>query len=153
VFIIDILRVHGDDGMRNLKYLWGGWRSASVTETVASVRSDIKEIKPSLKLSAAVIADVTAATTRYGQNWPSWLKSGLLDFAVPMCYSASTGFVKRQVGRIKELVGDETFYPGLAIYNQSPARVVEKVRTLRTLGVGGFSFFCRFLKDNKPFTA
>jgi hypothetical protein len=46
------------------------------------------------------------------------------------------------VGRIKELVGDETFYPGLAIYNQSPARVVDKVRTLRTLGVGGFSFFC-----------
>lgn len=135
-------RLYGDDGLRNLKSLWTGWRSASVTESVASVLSDIREIKPSVKLSAAVIADVTAATTRYGQDWPAWLKSGLLDFAVPMCYSASTGFVKRQVGRIKDVVGDGTFYPGLAIYNQSPARVVEKVRTLRTLGVGGFSFFC-----------
>ena len=135
-------RLYGDDGLRNLRSLWAGWRSASVTETVASIRSDMKEIKPSLALSAAVIADVTAATTRYGQDWPAWLKSGLLDFAVPMCYSASTWFVKDQVERIRDLVGGATFYPGLALYNQSPARVVDKVRTLRALGVGGFSFFC-----------
>ena len=135
-------RLYGDDGLRNLKALWAGWRSASVTETVASVLSDIRETKPSVRLSAAVIADVTAATTRYGQDWPAWLKSGVLDFAVPMCYSASTSFVRRQVGRIKDVAGDGTFYPGLAMYNQSPARVVEKVRALRTLGVGGFSFFC-----------
>jgi uncharacterized lipoprotein YddW (UPF0748 family) len=89
-----------------------------------------------------VVADVGAAASRNGQNWPSWLESGILDFAVPMCYSASTGFVRRQVVRMKDLFGDESFYPGLAIYNQSPARVVEKVRALRKLGVGGFSFFC-----------
>ncbi len=138
----EVERLYGDDGLRNLKSLWTGWRSSSVTESVASVVFAIREVKPSLKLSAAVIADVTAATTKYGQDWPSWLQSGLLDFAVPMCYSASTSFVKRQVGRIKDSARDKTFYPGLAMYNQSPTRVVEKVRVLRTLGVGGFSFFC-----------
>lgn len=138
----EIVRLYGEAGLRDLQSLWIAWRSSSVTESVASVLSDLREIRPSLKLSAAVIADVTTATTRYGQNWPSWLESGLLDFAVPMCYSASTSFVRRQVNRIRGLVGDGTFYPGLAIYNQSPTRVVEKVRALRELGVGGFSFFC-----------
>lgn len=145
-------KLYGDDGLRNLKALWTGWRSSSVTESVASVLSDMREARPALKLSAAVIADATAATTRYGQDWPVWLQSGLLDFAVPMCYSASTSFVKRQVGRIKDVAKGRTFYPGLAIYNQSPARVVEKVRTLRTLGIDGFSFFCYDPEQPRDYT-
>jgi len=109
---------------------------------VLALREDLNDIRPEVSLSAAVIADVNAAKTRNGQDWPSWLERGILDFAVPMCYSASTSFVKRQVSEIKDRVDEDSFYVGLAIYNQSPARVVEKVRALRTIGVKGFSFFC-----------
>ncbi|MBN1504864.1 MAG: family 10 glycosylhydrolase [Candidatus Eisenbacteria bacterium] len=145
-------RLYGDDGLRNLKSCWAEWRSSSVTQSVASVSSDVKEIRPSVKLSAAVVADVIAATSRYGQDWPAWLEGGLLDFAVPMCYSTSTGFVRRQVDTIKDVAGDKTIYPGLAIYNQSPSRVVEKVRTLRTLGVRGFAFFCHDPEQPRNYT-
>ncbi len=135
-------KAYGDAGARHLRALWSDWRQEGVTELVRALRTDLNEVRPSVKLSAAVIAEANVGRTRHAQDWPSWLSEGILDFAVPMCYSASTSFVKKQVGDIKELVGERKFHVGLAMYNQSPARVVEKVRALRRIGVRGFSFFC-----------
>jgi uncharacterized lipoprotein YddW (UPF0748 family) len=137
-----IIRLFGEKGLQDLGVLWEKWRISSVDALVDSVRCDMKALDPEAKLSAAVIADSRAAVTRHAQDWPSWLKRGILDFAVPMCYSASTRFVQNQVRDIRNLVGDERFYPGIAIYNQSPGRVVEKIRVLRNMGIRGFSLFC-----------
>jgi len=132
----------GASGLEDLRVLWNKWRVSSVDALVDSLSSDLKAIDPDVKLSAAVIADPGSAIARHAQDWPGWLKSGVLDFAVPMCYSASTRFVENQVRGISNLVGCDKFFPGIAIYNQSPGRVVEKVRVLRNMGVKGFSMFC-----------
>jgi uncharacterized lipoprotein YddW (UPF0748 family) len=132
----------GDRGLQDLGVLWDKWRVSDLEDLIDSVHCDVKALNPAVRLSAAVIADPRSAASRYGQDWPSWLKRGILDFAVPMCYSASTQFVQNQVRSIQNLVGASNFYPGIAMYNQSPGRVVEKVRVLRRLGVTGFSMFC-----------
>ncbi|MCX5800778.1 MAG: family 10 glycosylhydrolase [Candidatus Eisenbacteria bacterium] len=132
----------GKRGLQDLEGLWKKWRVSSVDALVDSVRCDLKSVAPRVKLSAAVVADPRSALGRYAQDWPAWLERGTLDFAVPMCYSASTGFVRNQVRTIKDLVGESRFYPGIAMYNQSPGRVVEKVRVLRQMGIKGFSMFC-----------
>gem|GEM_PF-113773 len=132
----------GEKGRRDLGILWEKWRVSSVDALVDSVHGDLKALKPRVKLSAAVIADSRSAIGKHAQDWPAWIKRGAIDFAVPMCYSASTRFVVNQVGGIKSLVGEDKFYPGIAIYNQSPGRVAEKVRVLRNMGIKGFSMFC-----------
>ena len=137
-----MIDLFGDNGLHDLGVLWDRWRVSNLEDLIDSVRCDLKAVNPGVKLSAAVIADQQSATSRHGQDWPSWLKRGILDFAVPMCYSASTRFVQNQVRSIQNLVGASKFYPGIAMYNQSPGRVVEKVRLLRQLGITGFSMFC-----------
>jgi uncharacterized lipoprotein YddW (UPF0748 family) len=137
-----MIGLFGERGLRDLGMLWENWRVSSVDALVDSVRSDLKAVNPRVRLSAAVIADSRLAICRHAQDWPSWLERGILDFAVPMCYSASTRFVQDQVRAIKSLVGENRFYPGIAMYNQSPGRVVEKVRVLRKMGIDGFSMFC-----------
>jgi uncharacterized lipoprotein YddW (UPF0748 family) len=137
-----LVGLFGDKGFQDLGIRWDEWRVSDLEGLIDSVHCDLKAVNPGVKLSAAVIADQQSATARHGQDWPSWLKRGALDFAVPMCYSASTRFVQTQVRSIQNLVGAGKFYPGIAMYNQSPGRVVEKVRLLRQLGITGFSLFC-----------
>jgi uncharacterized lipoprotein YddW (UPF0748 family) len=138
----ELVELLGKKGVVDLRGRWSEWRARDVESLVQALSSDIRELRPSMKLSAAVVPDVQSAVVKHGQNWPSWLEQGILDFAVPMCYSASTRTVKNQVTAIKSLVGVERFYPGIAMYNQSSSRVVEKVRALRKIGVRGFSMFC-----------
>ncbi|KPJ60938.1 MAG: hypothetical protein AMJ46_04410 [Latescibacteria bacterium DG_63] len=137
-----LTELFGERGVLDLRALWKQWRIRDIAGLVEAVRFDIKALDPRVKLSAAVVPDSHSAVAKYAQNWPAWLERGILDFAVPMCYSASTRAVKDQVAAIKDSVGDEEFYPGIAMYNQSSGRVVEKVRALRKIGVRGFSMFC-----------
>jgi uncharacterized lipoprotein YddW (UPF0748 family) len=137
-----MIELFGKIGLQDLGLLWEKWRVSSVDALVDSVRSDLRTLNPKVRLSAAVIADSRSAIGRHGQDWPAWLRRGVLDFVVPMCYSASTQFVRNQVLAIRNLADEKRFYPGIAMYNQSPGRVVEKVRALRKMGVSGFSMFC-----------
>ncbi len=132
----------GEKGILDLQALWGEWRESDVESLVEDIYLDMKAIRPAARLSAAVLPDTHSAVAKHAQDWPSWLRRGILDFAVPMCYSASTRAVKDQVVAIKNAMGENKFYPGIAMYNQSSGRVVEKVRALRKVGVRGFSMFC-----------
>ena len=125
-----------------MQALWAEWRAGDVDDLIESIHVEMRTLDPNVKLSAAVVADVHSAVAKHAQNWPSWLERGILDFAVPMCYSASTRSVKNQAVAIKKVVGKGRFYPGIAMYNQSSGRVVEKVRVLRKMGIQGFSMFC-----------
>jgi uncharacterized lipoprotein YddW (UPF0748 family) len=132
----------GKKGVLDLRAIWGEWRVRDVESLIENLHFDMKALRPAARLSAAVLPDTHSAVAKHAQDWPSWLRRGILDFAVPMCYSASTRTVKNQVAAMKKTVGESKFYPGIAMYNQSSGRVVEKVRALRKLGVRGFSMFC-----------
>ncbi len=76
---------------------WNAWRRAQVTAFVTRLYLEIAAIKPRVKLSAALIANGNAPTSdaawddseaswRVFQDWKHWLRSGILDLAVPMVY-------------------------------------------------------------------
>ncbi len=65
---------------------WVDWRMRQVNELVRRIAATALEIRPSLKLSAAVIASPTTARDTYLQDWPSWLQQNYLDFVGPMNY-------------------------------------------------------------------
>ena len=65
---------------------WVDWRMRQVNELVRRMAATALEIRPALKLSAAVIASPTTARDTYLQDWPSWLEKNYLDFVGPMNY-------------------------------------------------------------------
>lgn len=77
------------------------WRRAQVTNFVRNLHSDLKRVKPNVKLSGALISfgagpasssgDDWAGTAAYGsvfQDWRTWLIKGYVDFGVPMNYDS-----------------------------------------------------------------
>ena len=77
--------------------LWGQYRRDRVTEFLRALRAEVKAIRPTAIVSAAVIPWGNApindrawlATSAYAyifQDWRSWLEEGLLDQAYPMLY-------------------------------------------------------------------
>ena len=66
---------------------YAGFRRIEMTSFVREAARIIREIAPSVRLSAAVYPTPDSAADN-GQDWPAWLKEGLLDFVAPMLYSA-----------------------------------------------------------------
>lgn len=78
---------------------WSQWRRDQVTGFVRTLHHDLHQLKPGLRLSAALIpwgpgpaGDATwrqtAAYSQVFQDWRAWLEEGILDLAVPMNYDS-----------------------------------------------------------------
>jgi uncharacterized lipoprotein YddW (UPF0748 family) len=136
-----LLQVIGPDGIPDLRARWIQWKRDQITELVRDIRSDIDLIRKDVKLTAAVIADQNAALNRYGQDWPTWLREGIIDAAIPMCYGKSTPVVERQVAAAMSIPTQRHVYAGIALYNEGARDAADKVRKARALGVDGIALF------------
>src|ERR671935_441535 len=76
---------------------WNDWRREQVTNFVRRFYLSAKAIRPSIKISAALIAwsngprasggfEQTEAYSRVFQDWPAWMREGIIDLASPMLY-------------------------------------------------------------------
>lgn len=126
---------------RRLWDVWLQWRASQVTELVRSIREVVRTTKPELKLSAAVKPDAGEAYELFGQQWVEWVRSGLVDFVVPMMYARDAQVVMDQFERVRAAVPFERFYVGLSAHNQPLPCTLQKVRLLREAGVRAFSIF------------
>ena len=136
-----MLAVVGAEGIADLRARWMQWQREQVTAFVRDVKNDLYLINPKLKLTAAVIADQTAALNRYLQEWPTWLRTGLLDAAIPMAYSPNTTTVVRQLAAARSIPTEHHLYAGIAIYNEGAREAADKIRRARQLGVDGIALF------------
>ena len=59
--------------------------TAAVTELLRDVAKTARDADPGIVLSAAVFP-TPAAAAQNNQDWPAWLREGLLDYVVPMLY-------------------------------------------------------------------
>jgi uncharacterized lipoprotein YddW (UPF0748 family) len=77
--------------------LWNQWRRDQVTQFVRRLYLGATAMKPSIVVSAALVAwaggpkksggfQQTDAYTRVFQDWSGWLDEGILDLATPMLY-------------------------------------------------------------------
>ena len=136
-----LLTVVGAEGIPDLRARWIEWKRDQITGLVRDLRSDIDLIRRDVKLTAAVIADQNAALNRYGQDWPAWLRDGIIDAAIPMCYAKSTPIVERQVASAMSIPSERHVYAGIALYNQGARDAADKIRKARALGVDGIALF------------
>ena len=59
--------------------------AAAVTSLLREAAAIVRELAPSAAISAAVFPTPAAATT-VNQDWPAWIKEGLVNFVCPMIY-------------------------------------------------------------------
>lgn len=105
---------------------WSEFRKWGVTELVRDVYRRAKKIKPDTQVTAAVRSTFESAEAVY-QDWPGWLKEGIVDYVIPMAYTENTAELASQIAqwktvdpRLKQIV------PGLSIYQRIKGRAITR---------------------------
>ncbi len=95
-------RFYGRTGIPDPKDpLWKQWRRNQVTAVVRKIATQVRALKPQVKVSAALITwgdgpqntedwVNRSAYNSVFQDWRGWLEEGLLDMAIPMVYYAQS---------------------------------------------------------------
>ena len=135
-------------GAREVKALergqaWGSWRSAQVTLLVHQIREMLREEAPQMQLSAAVLANQERALNHAYQNWPLWLRQGLVDFVIPMNYTRrQRRFAELSDQSIEVSSGKNTrIGVGAWLLKDSPEELITQIRRSERAGATGVTLF------------
>jgi uncharacterized lipoprotein YddW (UPF0748 family) len=128
---------------------WANWRRGQITSLVRWIHRDVKALRPSLVVSAAVIAwgsypgdfRRSAAHSLLGQDWYGWLEEGIVDAVAPMTYQPSTAAFTRWVRGVRRDRPRATVWFGIAAYLCSPKGTTAKIAAARAAGSAGWSLF------------
>ncbi len=136
------------------------FRAQSLTSWVSELRAELKKKHPATVLSAAVYSNPASGQT-VGQDWPAWVRGGIVDFVSPMVYTedgtAFAAYLARCVGALDDPAS--TLVPGIGVTADESqldaAGVATQINACRALNLRGFAFFAHnaslegILKDLK----
>lgn len=141
------------------------WRRDNITEIVRRLYTDIKAIKPWIKVSSSPVGKYRDTNRYPSRGWNAyhivyqdaqkWLKEGIHDMLFPMMYFQKNNFYPFALDW-KENCGNRPVIPGLGIYFLSPDEqdwtldeIVRQVHFTRQIKLDGQAYFRnRFLLDN-----
>lgn len=139
-------KVYGFDPLRctvSQRALWDQWRRDQVTEFVREVASVAH--KRGKQLSAATVADEKKYRFLTFQDWPRWIREGLVDSAVPMNYSSVRSVMRRNAEAALNAVpaAKRRVIMGLGAYKllDCPDALLSQIKDCRSLGAGGVALF------------
>ena len=122
--------------------LWERWRADQVSMLVGEVHRLIIKVKPHVRLSAAVKPDLDQAYRQYGQDWIRWVNKRMVDFVVPMCYTASADTLSAQILAAQKYLKKGYLYAGIGVYKHpSSQETLAQVSASRRLGLKGVVLF------------
>lgn len=122
------------------------WRTAQITDAVQKIHSWIRANKPHITLSAAVYGKYPSCVDSVGQDWISWLRTDLIDTALPMNYTESET-------RLMDWLGTQTSDPRIASRiisgigvtaaesRLTPIQVLHQIDIARKMKCRGFALF------------
>jgi uncharacterized lipoprotein YddW (UPF0748 family) len=97
---------------------WPEYRKSGVTELVRDVYHRAKRAKPTAQVTAAVFSSRASAENVF-QDWPGWLRGGVVDYVVPMAYTPNNDVLTKQLQEWTTLDPRlERILPGLCIYTR-----------------------------------
>ena len=141
------------------------WRRDNITDIVRRLYTDIKSIKPWVKVSSSPIGKYRDTNRYPSRGWNAyhvvyqdaqkWLKEGIHDALFPMMYFQGNNFYPFALDW-KENNGNRWIIPGLGIYFLSPREqdwpldeIVRQIHFTRQIKLKGQVYFRnRFLLDN-----
>lgn len=118
------------------------WREDNVTSFVKEMTQAVKEIKPDLKISAAVVPDPNHSRKNVLQNWKNWADNKLLDFILTMAYTSNNSELKdKTIAGLTVTENKIWVYPGLGVYVNTSENNMSQVQLTRNLGTTGVAMF------------
>ncbi|NLS96469.1 MAG: family 10 glycosylhydrolase [Planctomycetaceae bacterium] len=139
---------------------WADYRKAGVTALVRDVYARAKQVKPRVQVTAAVFTPVKSAEQAY-QDWPGWLREGIIDYVIPMAYTAENASLAKQLDDWKTVDPRlERIVPGLclsvktgteALYaNRDVELILTQYRMCQEAGARGVAFYALDNTDDHP---
>jgi len=126
---------------------WQSWRRGLITGLATEISQECHRIKPQIFVSLAAWADLNDAYNSVAQEWPLWVKKGILDFVCPMDYTKSRDdLANNQLpGQLDQVRGAIPLYAGLgAFLMDSAGQLVDQIQAARDSGADGFIAFAYF---------
>lgn len=107
------------DQLARQRAKWAEYRKAGVSELVRDVYRRAKGVKPTVQVTAAVFAGLDSAE-RVFQDWPGWIRQGIVDYVVPMAYTTNNEVLAKQLREWKTVDPRlERILPGLCLYSRA----------------------------------
>lgn len=111
------------------------WKTQNITSFVEKCYKELKNIRPNLSISAAVIADSSKAYNMYSQNWNDWLNKNIVDKVYLMAYNTSQKSFQRLIHRIEKSPNRDKMVVGIKAWNEnenySEHKINEKIKILK----------------------
>lgn len=122
--------------------IWDRWRRDQITALVREIRQAVRRSDRDALLTAAVYRTPLIAHDRVRQDWPRWLRLGLIDAVFPMQYDRE---IPRFEKRVRECMREARGYPvlmGIGTYlHDDPAVTLRQRQLALRLGCQGVSHF------------
>ena len=80
---------------------WQNWKRTQVTELVEMLVKEIRAMRPKIQISTTGCAPYERAYYEAFQDWPSWIKLGLVDFVTVMSYPDNLIDYKKEIEGVK----------------------------------------------------
>ena len=97
---------------------WAEYRKAGVTDLVRDVYRRAKSLKPNAQVTAAVFTPLASAESAF-QDWPGWIREGIIDYVIPMAYTPKDDVL---AGMLREWATVdprlERIIPGLGVFTK-----------------------------------
>jgi len=129
------------DGARKLEY--EDWERDNINRLVRRVYVAVKKAKPQVKVSAAVWRRHRVYRAAIKQDWLRWVNEGLLDFVVPMDYTADAEDFRETVrAQVANTAGKIPIAAGIGEYMQkTPEDLLKQIEIARQEGTDGYVVF------------
>ena len=131
--------------------LWDQFRRDQVSTLVRRIYRSVKEVRPDLVISAALVPDPKEARVKRYQDWWSWLADGFLDVAVPMAYTTDREQFDAWVEEARVSAGSrERVWAGVGAYKNPVDATLRQIDSARERGVGGVVVFAYDSASSTP---
>lgn len=131
-------------GALRMEYL--AWRQANLTRLLRMMRQRALKARPGVRISAAVFPNWASHRYSFGQDWRTWVQTGLLDFVCPMDYVPTRArlaeWSEKQV-RWVDYKAPVCIGIGVVLDDRTldVDALIEQVRASREVGADGFVIF------------
>jgi uncharacterized lipoprotein YddW (UPF0748 family) len=130
-------------------YSFGQFRRNQVTTLVREIVAAVKQTRPTIALSAATVSwgsypgdfKKSEAYNLVGQDWFSWMKSGLVDAVCPMTYQTTQPAFNAWIKGIQAANPGFPVNFGIAAYLVPAENAAAKVEAVRKVGGAGWVLF------------
>ena len=86
--------------------------TAAITEFVRKASKAVRAANPGIVFTAAVFPTPESAARR-NQDWPTWVKEGLVDYVCPMVYTESPAEFRAQLAACLAVAPADRILPGI----------------------------------------